>query len=151
LTTVVPVVGNAADARPLGGARSQAFLKFAMKDSQLPELHTAGLYEHLKWLKQLPLPIRTIVSFGCISSEPFALLWGLDAAEVKVVEKNEAELRQPLGPLEELAELRSIHPQAFEGRSVEFIIADMSEEVAELPADYFDLAYCENVLYLHAV
>jgi len=102
------------------------------------------MQEHLKWLSQLRTSIENIASFGCWgSSESLALMWTLNATEVKGIEKKKEHFSEAE---EELECLRKEIPAAFEGRSVEFILADMSTEVAELPSNYFDLAYCEKVL-----
>jgi ubiquinone/menaquinone biosynthesis C-methylase UbiE len=75
-------------------------------------------------------------------------MWTLDATDVKVIEKEERNLNKLSGPKEQLEYLKRNLPSAFEGRSIEFIVKDMSEGVDELPSNHFDLAYCERVLYL---
>ena len=101
---------------------------------------------HLSWLGQLR-PLESIANYGCWSDEPFALMWTLDATEIKVIELKEENLYHPREILKTLNE-------EIEGRCVEFILADMSEMPGELqskegklPCDHFDLAYCEDVLY----
>ena len=119
--------------------------KLPVSPSWFEQLHTVDLEYHFKWLAQLSGTVESIVDFGCWnSSEPFALLWAVDATQVKVIEKEEKNLAEPR---EELERLRNINLGCLEGRSVEFVVADMSSMVAELPSDHFDLAYCENVLY----
>jgi SAM-dependent methyltransferase len=98
-----------------------------------------------EWVGQLRPKVEKIINFGCWESdEPFALLWTLDASEIVVIEKEEIHL---IRPKQRLKTLNEVKPLCMDGRSVEFITADMSEKVAELPSDYFDLAFCENVLY----
>jgi SAM-dependent methyltransferase len=102
------------------------------------------LAQSLEWLFQLAGSVQTLVDFGCWSSEPIALLWGLDATKATVVDRNEQHValcRQ------ELAGLRKKVPFAFEGRSVEFIVGDMTQHIDRLPTAWFDLAFCEDVLY----
>jgi hypothetical protein len=99
-----------------------------------------------KWLSQLSSSVESIANFGCWSSEPFVLMWTLDATEVKVIEKEEENLSKPFGPKEQFEYLKRNLPSALEGRSIEFITKDMSKRVDELRPNYFDLAYCERVL-----
>jgi ubiquinone/menaquinone biosynthesis C-methylase UbiE len=109
------------------------------------QLHTVSLQHHFEWLSQLRTSIESVVNFGCWkSSEPFALLWALDATEVVVVEEKEEHLAEPK---DELERLKRSKLGCLEGRSVRFITADMSTTVTELPTNHFDLAYCEDVLY----
>lgn len=99
----------------------------------------------LEWLSQLKGSVDVIADFGCSSSEFLALLWYLDAAGVKVIEKEEENLSKPR---EELETIRQVLPVALEGRSAAFIVEDMvnlGED--QVPSDYCDLAYCEEVLY----
>ncbi len=106
-------------------------------------------HDNLKWLSQVSASVEIIANFGCTSSEFLALLWRLDAAEVKVVEREEKHRnKQPMGPRKELEFVGKKIPAALEGRSVEFIVADMSKlREDELASDYCDLTYCEEVLY----
>ena len=97
------------------------------------------------WLRQLGMPLARIADFGCFGSdEPFALLWALDADEVVVVEKCVDNLTEPKQRLETL---QKTNPACMEGRTIEFVTADMSTEITRLPTSYFDLAYCKEVLY----
>ena len=115
------------------------------------ELHTAGLKERFKWLAQLSTSVDSLVSFGCWSSEPFALIWTLDAVEAKVVELREKHLTKPKEELERLKQSNLVtnHPLfgCIDGRSLEFIVEDMTTEIDRLPSNHFDLVYCEDVLY----
>ena len=93
------------------------------------------------WLSQLS-GIESIANFGCWSPEPLALLWVLNAREVRVIEKEEGHLARPK---EIVDNIRTLFPDCLAGRSVEFLPpSDMT--TVELQRDYFDLAYCERVL-----
>lgn len=102
--------------------------------------------EKPQWLSQLSAFVKIIVIVGCYSDEPFALMWTLDAAEVTVIEKKEIYLSEPMGP-QEKEELLRRDAAAFQGRSIEFITADISKKIDGLASNYFDLAYCKYVLY----
>ena len=119
-------------------------IKQPVNPNWFSHLWTANLWGSFEWLLPLSGSVETVVSFGCSSSEPLALLWILDATEVKVIEKEEERL---IERRQELAVLTRQLPSAFEGRSVEFIAADMSLQVNRLPSEYFDLAFCRDVLY----
>jgi SAM-dependent methyltransferase len=148
------VAGNSANTRSSqlerGGARSKAnwstrMSKCVVRRNWFASLRKAGLQQHLMWLKPLSASVESIVDFGCWgSSEPFVLLWTLDASEVVIVEKEEDNLRWPKNEWEIL---RKTNPDSLIGRSVAFVTADMRKPVPELPSGHFDLAFCENVLY----
>jgi SAM-dependent methyltransferase len=108
------------------------------------DLHRTEILRGFEWLKQLDISVSKIANFGCWGSdEPFALLWTLDATEVVVVEKEERHLSEPK---ERLETLRKTNTDCMDGRRIEFITADMSIDIAQLPSAYFDLSYCEEVL-----
>lgn len=115
-----------------------------MKTSKHPNFHTAGLISHLEWLRHLSDAMDKLITFGCGSSEPFALLWILEASEIKIVEKDASRLTRPM---EELEILKKQHPTTYKQDTVDFIIADMSAPLPQIPSGYFDLAFCESVLY----
>jgi SAM-dependent methyltransferase len=100
----------------------------------------------LNWLIPLRSSVESIADFGCwgSSGEPFALLWTLCASEIKVIELKQDYVDECKA---EWSRLHKKLPHAFEGRSVEFITADMTEKVIQLEDDHFDLAFCERVLY----
>jgi len=101
--------------------------------------------EHYEWLNLFAGEVETIANFGCWGSdEPFALLWTLDATEIAVIEKKKENLNKPK---ERWKFLRQQVPDSSAGRLVKFIVADMTTEIPGLQADYFDLAYCQDVLY----
>lgn len=110
-------------------------------------LRTVGLLETYAWLAQLRDSVNSIVDFGCWSSEPFALLWTLDASEIVIIEKKAEHLEQELGPLEELEVLRNVIPESLNGRKVQFIVADMALQIEGLSSDKYDLSFCKDVLY----
>ena len=101
---------------------------------------------HLSWLSQLKGFVNSIADFGCWSDEPLVLMWTLDATEVVVVERDPANLSRAK---EDRDLLERTVPDALRGRSLRFIVADMTEvlDEARLRSDHFDLAYCERVLY----
>ncbi len=104
-----------------------------------------GLRERLSWLANLPSRVERIANFGCWSGgEPFALLWTLDAKEVTVVEI-EGKFIEGLREQLEIVELQ--YPESLRCRSVTPLCVDMTSPIPELPDRYFDLAYCEDVLY----
>ena len=104
------------------------------------------LKESLEWLEQFSADVEKIANFGCwTGSEPFGLLWTLDATEVVVVEKEEKDHLDKAR--EYYKRLQEQVPQRLEGRSVTFLLADMTLEIPELQSEYFDLAYCDRVLY----
>ena len=104
--------------------------------------------------------IERIVNFGCLcveddfwednpiftgGVEPFNLLWTFDASEIAVVEK-EAQYIQAFE--RKLAFWQKTNPQSLWGRSVRTLVADMTlPSIPDLQNDYYDLAYCHNVLY----
>ena len=106
-------------------------------------LHRMDIVRGFEWLKQLSESLSRIANFGCWNSdEPFALLWTLDAADVVVIEKEERHLETPKKTLETLT-----NTDCMFGRTIEFITADMSADIAQLSSDFFDLVYCKDVLY----
>jgi SAM-dependent methyltransferase len=108
-------------------------------------LITVGLREQHRWLASLPARVKRIANFGCWSGcEPFALMWTLDASEVMVVEKEE-EYIEELNNQFEIVSHR--FPESLQGRVINSICRDMTQPIPELIEGYFDLAYCENVLY----
>ena len=89
--------------------------------------------------------IETIVEIGCWGSdEPFALLWTLDASEVLVIEKEESHL---MVSMENIPYFVARFPGCLDGRQVKPVIGDIGDYIPDLHSGYFDLAYCENVLY----
>ncbi len=103
--------------------------------------------ESLKWLAPLKNSVEHIVNFGCWhwkGSEPFALLWTLDASGVTIVEKEQSHLKYFERMLEWLQKNLSI---SIEGRDIQVKIVDMTSMIDFLPDSYFDLSYCQNVLY----
>ncbi|MEW6093848.1 MAG: methyltransferase domain-containing protein [Chloroflexota bacterium] len=114
-----------------------------MKPIGLPNFETTGLLNHLEWIKQLSKPMDRIVTFGCVGSEPFALLWILGSTQVTVVEKKADHL---IRPKEELELLKRQYPDTYKPGTVKFITADMSKPLQTLFSNFYDLAFCEAVL-----
>jgi SAM-dependent methyltransferase len=108
-------------------------------------LHTAGIEKDFRWLTDMVGSSERIADFGCwTGSEPFALMWSLNASEVVVIEIEE----QHVIEAQRFAEtLQSMRPECLAQRNIRFVTADMSTAVHELPENYFDLAFCANVLY----
>lgn len=97
------------------------------------------------WLMELRPSVNNFVSFGCMSDEPFFLIWVLDAVGAVIVEQNIDHIEKRN---EKLKELRQEIPEAFAGRTITFIQADMTELTEmKLPSNNFDLAFCKRVLY----
>jgi SAM-dependent methyltransferase len=115
------------------------------RESWFDSLTTVGLLKHHSWLANLPSRVERIANFGCWSgSEPFALMWILDATEVMVVEIEE----KFIGELREQIEIVSHrYPESLQGRAINYVCRDMTGALPKLPDRHFDLAYCEDVLY----
>lgn len=114
-------------------------------ESWFDSLTMVSLRQHHLWLENLPSRVERIANFGCWSGgEPFALMWTLDATEVMVVEIDE----RNIGEFREQIDIVAIrYPESLHDRAVNFICRDMTNSLPELPDQYFDLAYCEDVLY----
>jgi SAM-dependent methyltransferase len=118
--------------------------KKTVSSAWFEELQTGNLDIVFDWLGPLRSSVERIAEFGCWSSEPFGLMWVLDATAVMVIEKESEHLTKPRLDLEVLEKKL---PASLQGRSVSFIKADMSKTIKELPSGYFDLAFCKDVLY----
>lgn len=105
-------------------------------------------YEY-EWLKPLRSCVDSIVDFGCWAtgngtcSEPYALLWTLEATRIVVIDKEPEHIRNAQ---EWLENVRKRHPY-FEDYNLEFMAGDMTEEMDALDEGAFDLSYCKDVLY----
>ncbi len=121
--------------------------KYPVNSAWFDALSAGGTPNSYKWLVQINAlsSIDSIANFGCCTAEPLILLWMFDADQIKVIEKDP----ENLAALEQDIEiLGKRFGEALQGRSIELITPrDMSETVSELPSNYFDLAYCERVLY----
>lgn len=107
-------------------------------------LQTVRQYENLVWLSQVTGQVDRVLSIGCWSDEPFALLWITNASEIVVIEKNAEYISERLEDYERLGKQVS---EAFIARSVKFLNTDITLPIDKLDPDYFDFAFCENVLY----
>jgi SAM-dependent methyltransferase len=109
-----------------------------------------------EWLKPLQPSVDYIVDFGCWASdartgtcsEPYALLWTLEAAKVVVVDKEPEYIQNAQIWLETT---REQHPY-FRNYNLVFVVGDMThkglaETTDALEENGFDLSYCHNVLY----
>jgi hypothetical protein len=115
-----------------------------------------SLKHDYEWLEPLKPHTSSIATFGCWTSdtvtgtcsEPYALLWSLDASRVVVVDKN-PEYTQ--NAKHWLRSTREKYPY-FNDYNLEFIQGDMTDKdllkrVDALKEDYFELSYCCDVLY----
>lgn len=109
-----------------------------------------SLSRSFEWLKPIDSFVSNIIDFGCwavsgtVCSEPFALLWVLNADRVVVIEKEPDHIHNAK---KRLQHIRSQH-SFFADYHVTFEESDMCDgEVATRYCDKFDLAYCHNVLY----
>jgi SAM-dependent methyltransferase len=105
-------------------------------------------YEY-EWLMPLRVQVESIADFGCWPSEegrcsePYALLWTLEATRVVVIDKNPEYIRNAQKWLEST---RGSH-HYFKSYNLEFIVGDMTDRNDALGESAFDLSYCANVLY----
>ena len=104
-----------------------------------------GLREDYLWLSHLPSRVERIANFGCYSCvEPFKLIWTLNAKEIMVVEIEQnhiEELRRTENDVKQQI------PESMKDRTIKCFCGDMTAHIPELPDQYYDLAYCEDVLY----
>lgn len=113
-----------------------------------PTMGACLRYEY-EWLKPLRSCVDSIVDFGCWAtgngtcSEPYALLWTLEATRIVVIDKEPEHIRNAQ---EWLEDVRKRHPY-FEDYNLEFMAGDMTEEMDALDEGAFDLSYCKDVLY----
>lgn len=115
------------------------------KESWFDSLTMIGLRKHHFWLTNLPTQVETIVNFGCMSgSEPFALIWTLDAKEVTVIEIDKYYIEVLNNEIDIVSHR---YPKSLQGRTIKLINGDMTKPLPELSDQYFDLAYCEDILY----
>jgi SAM-dependent methyltransferase len=117
-----------------------------IKETWFDSLTQVGLRDQHSWLVNLPSRAERIVNFGCWSGgEPFALIWTLDAKKIMVVEIEEKNIKELV---EQIDIVKHRCPESLQGRTFEYVCRDMTEYLPELPDQYYDLAYCENVLYI---
>lgn len=109
------------------------------------------IYNCFEWLNRFK-PAAKVANFGCAAkqrlrkddlymTEPFALLWALDATQVDVVEKEDIFVHNALYCLDVL---QKRIPHCFEQRQIKIIHGDMTKRV--LASNEYDLAFCEHVL-----
>ena len=116
--------------------------------------HECLQYEY-EWLEHLRPEVNHIVSFGCwpmgetiTCSEPYALLWSLEASRIVVIDKNQEHIQNAR---QWLVTTRKSQPN-FNDYVLEFVVADMADKALfhkedKLEENAFDLAYCCRVLY----
>lgn len=125
-------------------------------EKKLPEIARwavvgrACLRYKYEYLGPLQASVDTIADFGGLAtvaaptcSEPYALLWTLNATSVTVIDKNPEHIRNAR---EWLRITRESNPY-FNDYNLEFIVGDMTGGIDALDDSDFDLSYCQNVLY----
>lgn len=117
----------------------------------------------VSWILDLGFRFDRIANFGCSTGiETLALLWLLSAKEAVGVDKNKSRIQQAYEFIEEIKSIRrtlsygthriseiyrtKYFKEYIEGPLPSFEIADITEKTS-LPDNYFDLVYCESVLY----
>jgi len=114
----------------------------------------------IQWLVTSGAPGERIVNFGCRNGfETLALVCALGANEAIGIDNDGGMIRQARTHLEMVKvqlmwwwenkvpdTLKGLRKELV-GTSVAFIEADIAKPIAELDCDYFDLAYCREVLY----
>ncbi|MEZ4711634.1 MAG: class I SAM-dependent methyltransferase [Caldilineaceae bacterium] len=110
--------------------------------------------QSFKWMEQFK-PVEKIANFGCwprknsspgdqppvYVTEPFGLLWTLEATHIDVVEM---EKEQVMAARSYIEALKNEIPQCFSGRHIQVIHGDMTENI--LPPQEYDLAFSEHVI-----
>ena len=104
-----------------------------------------------EWLSPLRSSVDNIISFGCWASsdvrstcsEPYALLWTLEAEQIVVIDKKSEYIQNAQ---EWLKTARKQHPY-FTDYNLEFVVGDITQKVDTFGENSFDLAYCKNTLY----
>lgn len=112
-------------------------------------LATAEIENAHSWLRPLASSIETILDVGCwTNSEVFSLLWQLDAGKIVAVDIKPEHME----PAKEVfATLNACDHPSIDGRTIEFMEADITQHLAKLENASFDLAYCDRVLYQIAI
>jgi SAM-dependent methyltransferase len=121
--------------------------RYPIKSAWFDALTAGGTKSHYEWLQALTdsANIDKIVVFGCCSAEPLILLWLFDATRVAIVELVEENI---LLLQEDREALSILYPESLQEREIELVIPhDMSIRSDGLQSEYYDLAYCERVLY----
>jgi hypothetical protein len=104
-------------------------------------LNNPSLEHELAWLRPLRSSVSRIANFGCWKGdEPFALLGTLGAIEVTVIEIDKNYLANLEKKIADFSEARLL-----DRCSITPVLGDMTS--VQLRGDYYDLAYCDEVLY----
>jgi SAM-dependent methyltransferase len=114
------------------------------KEGWFNGLTTVCLRDTYKWLTKFEGRINKVFTIGCFTSELFAILWTVDAKEILTVD---IEIEYINKRKEEFEHLSRIIPNAFVNRKVELLQKNILENIPKIPHNYFDMAYCQNVLY----
>ncbi len=110
----------------------------------------ALLRRDFEWLKPLEPCVSSVADFGCWASEaktcsqPYALLWTLQATRVVVIDKDPEHIYYAQKWLETY---RTKHLY-FKQYNLEFVVGDMTGKIDGLNEGELDLSYCKNVLYI---
>jgi SAM-dependent methyltransferase len=108
------------------------------------------------WLQQLGRSYRSIANFGCnVGQETLALMWLLDADEAVGVELDAACVEQAQRTIpnridsfrQQLFWAQQLHTYGEQLKldNISFRLADMTKGT-DLPANHYDLAFCQYVL-----
>lgn len=117
---------------------------------QVISSHGVSLRRDFEWVKSLQSRVYSIADFGCWASEaktcsqPYALLWTLEATRVVVVDKDPEHICYAQKWLETY---RTKHPY-FKEYNLEFVVGDMTGRIDGLNEGDFELSYCKDVLYI---
>jgi SAM-dependent methyltransferase len=140
----LPASAERPSSRPLG-----ACIMATSPSQWFDALTVVAQREAYSWLAAIPSSVAKIANFGCWSgSEPFALLWTLNAKELVVVEIEQRFL-DDFNQQQEL--VAKLHPHSLRGRLVSSLCRDMTRPIPELADSHFDLAFCQDVLYSVAI
>ncbi len=103
-----------------------------------------------EWLAPLQPSVTNVVDFGCWASdmdttcsEPYALLWTLEAARIVVIDKKSHYIQNARAWLDNV---RQREPY-FQEYDLRFHVGDLTQRISVLDDGGFDLSYCRDVLY----
>lgn len=100
--------------------------------------------DDLSWVYKVTGNVDSLLSIGCWTDEPIALLWTTRAEKLTVIEL-ESEYIEKLQ--ERIASLNQHVPDALKGRTIKFLEEDIGAPIDVLKQETFDCIFCRNVLY----
>jgi SAM-dependent methyltransferase len=107
---------------------------------ELPSSH-----EQYLWLQNIPTKIDKIINFGCWhGDEPFKLLWTLDSSEIQIIEIDQMNVNN-FKKLNKHLDTRI--PESISNRNSTILCTDISNKNLKIKDNYYDLAFCKDVLY----